>query len=206
MATIATPTDNRETKRAGQLVPGDWIIPGYLIGARSPAEVMYTLPYWDGPDRRPMVMVIARDPLFDRPDHIDHDAAAPIVLALPDEVPEDPMASGRDITEPDETPQVPDGVYGPLSGTRAAHTFDGDQECINETGPCNGPAEFQVTTRTSDRSKVLMVERPFCFRHGLELVERAAAAASIAHLDLEPIPANRQPHLGAPAGRTTGGA
>ncbi len=126
MAKVPTPTDNRETRRADELRPGDWIRPGYLIGADYSTKVEFVRPYRD--NRHARVLVIAWDPLYAYPEIVQYDAADTVVMALPGEIPEDPFASGRDISEPDETPQAPDGVDGPLSGPRGDHTYPGDRD------------------------------------------------------------------------------
>ncbi len=126
MAKVPTPTDNRETRRADELKPGDWIRPGYLIGTKYLTKVEFVRPYpCDGAAK---VLLVSWDPLYEYPeaDHLGADDT--VVMALPDEIPEDPNASGRDISEPDGTPQAPDGVDGPLSGPRGAHTYPGDRD------------------------------------------------------------------------------
>lgn len=60
-------------------------------------------------------------------------------------------------------------------------------------GACQGPAKYQVVYRRRKKpGTALDIERPYCFLHALEHVDRAYAAGSIAQVDFELIPIERE--------------
>lgn len=61
-------------------------------------------------------------------------------------------------------------------------------ECLGAArSTCDSEPEWRAVYRSRDRSKILDIETPWCFRHGIEHVDRAVAAGSMAQVDLEEI-------------------
>lgn len=72
--------------------------------------------------------------------------------------------------------------------------FDSGDELLSPTpcvgasrSACEGPAAWAVESRSSRTSGILTTEQPWCFKHGMEEVDRAVAAGSIANVELKEI-------------------
>jgi hypothetical protein len=102
MANLQTAVVEREEKRARELRRGDWIAPWY------PAKVLYAEGYIERGRER--ILVVYRDPYYSQPevDRLDADFRLP--MAAPEEIPEDPSASGRELD--DEPGLLPSWVEG----------------------------------------------------------------------------------------------
>jgi hypothetical protein len=109
---LPTAVVDREDKLARDLKPGDWIAPWY------PAKVLYAGSYIERGRER--VLVVYRDPYYSQPevDRLDADFRLP--MAAPDEIPEGPDASGREVdAEVDLSVGIPPFVEGHFETGRA---------------------------------------------------------------------------------------
>jgi hypothetical protein len=103
METVSTPVVEREEKTAGELKRGEW------VGLWWPSKVLCAERYSERSKER--VAVLVHDPHYLRPELFFFDADFRVSMAALEEIPEDPMASGRDITG-DEPIEMPAGVDG----------------------------------------------------------------------------------------------
>lgn len=78
----------------------------------------------------------------------------------------------------------PDGCYRPGEASNRMFPITACRGS-NDTSVCRGEVTWKVVYRSQDRSKIIDVEGPWCFLHGLRHVDRAAAAGSMAQVDLE---------------------
>jgi hypothetical protein len=92
----------REEKPARELRRGDWTALWFI------AEVRYAEVYVER--GREVVLVVSRDPHYSHPEVDRLDADLRVTLANPDEIPEDPFASGRELD--DEPGLLPSWVEG----------------------------------------------------------------------------------------------
>jgi hypothetical protein len=111
METVATPMVEREEKLARDLKRNDWIALWHL------AKVLYVDVY--RLRGREEVLLVYRDPYFNRPEVDFLDADLRLSIANPDEIPEDPDGSGRDVDNGDAATPVPAGVDGHGEGAAA---------------------------------------------------------------------------------------
>lgn len=102
METIPTPVVERDEKRARDLRRGDWICQWYV------SKVLHAEPYIERGRER--VLVVYRDPYYIQPEVDRYDGNLRVPMAAPDEIPEDPNASGRELdAEPGGVPAWVEG-------------------------------------------------------------------------------------------------
>jgi hypothetical protein len=104
MEMIATAEVERDEKPARELRRGDWICQWYV------SKVLYAEPYIERGRER--VLVVYRDPHYLQPEVDRYDGNLRVTMAAPEEIPEDPAASGRELDEPVafEPPETITGV------------------------------------------------------------------------------------------------
>ncbi|HEY3261287.1 MAG TPA: hypothetical protein VGJ95_13635 [Pseudonocardiaceae bacterium] len=100
METIAVV--EREEKQARDLKRGDWTAMWHV------AKVLYAEPYIERGRER--VLVVYRDPYYLQPEVDRYDGKLRVPMAVPEEIPEDPDASGRELD--DEPGLLPSWVEG----------------------------------------------------------------------------------------------
>jgi hypothetical protein len=114
---VAAPVVEREEKSARDLRPGDWIALYWL------AKVLFAESYTERGQER--VLLVYRDPHYNRPEVDYLDADLRLSIANPDEIPEDPSGSGRDVDNGDAATPVPAGVDGHGEGAAAGRAVTG---------------------------------------------------------------------------------
>jgi hypothetical protein len=112
MESLSTPVVEREEKRAGELKPGDWLADWHVEKVLSAHH--YTL------RGREKVLIVSRDPTYNQPEVLRLDADFRLILATPDEIPEDAFGSGREVdADVDLSVGIPAFVEGHFQTGRA---------------------------------------------------------------------------------------
>lgn len=134
--TLPTATDERVIKPVGELKAGDWIAPGHMIGGGSDTSVVL-LAYTFQQRGMDWVLLAYRQIGMDYPEIEYLPADTKMALAAIYEIPEDAMASGREIDNGDASAVVPVGVDGHAEFTGRATVPEQDCGWMTPSGPCH---------------------------------------------------------------------